>query len=344
MAFTSAAGYSNLPNGNFSAVIYSKNVQKQFRKSAVAQDISNTDYFGEISAYGDSVKIIKEPEITVSTYARGTALTSQDLEDSDFTLIIDRANSFQFRIDDIEEAHSHVNFMDLASDRAAYRLADKFDQDILGYASGYELSSGVWVARTAAVGTKAESTADSDELLGTHKLDRANFGGAAGDSIAMGVSGTYDATPLQILNRMNRILDQKNVDKEGRWVVVDPVFMERMMDENSKFMDRDYQDGEQLSNGKLSSGKIRGFRVYESNNLPTLGTGPDTVDSNGSADNFGIIMAGHDSALATAEQINKTESFRDPTSFGDIVRGLHLYGRKILRPEGLIRAAYNVAN
>ena len=247
-------------------------------------------------------------------------------------------------MDDIEEAHSHVNFMDMATDRAAYRLADKFDQDILGYAAGYELVSGVWTARTTAVGTKAESTADSDELLAAHKLDRAAFGGAAGDSIAMGVSGTYDATPLQILNRMNRLLDQQNVDKDNRWVVVDPVFMERMMDENSKFMDRDYQDGEQLSNGKLSAGKVRGFRIYESNNLPTLGTGPDTIDSNGSTANFGIILAGHDSAVATAEQINKTESFRDPDSFGDIVRGLHLYGRKILRPQGLIRAAYNVAN
>ena len=301
-------------------------------------------YFGEIRAYGDSVKIIKEPEINVSPYARGTVLTSQDLEDSDFTLIVDRANSFQFRIDDIEEAHSHVNFMDMATDRAAYRLADKFDQDILGYASGYEYSSGTWTARTTAVGTAAESTAGSDELLAAHKLDRAMWGGASGDSIAMGVSGTYDATPLQILNRMSRLLDQQNVDTEGRWAVIDPVFMERLSDENSKFMDRDYQDGEQLSNSRIAAGKVRGFRLYLSNNLPVLGTGPDTVDSNGSNANFGIIMAGHDSALATAEQINKTESFRDPDSFGDIVRGLHMYGRKILRPQGLVRAAYNVAN
>jgi hypothetical protein len=301
-------------------------------------------YFGEIKAYGDTVKIIKEPEINVSAYARGTVLTSQDLEDSDFTLIVDRANSFQFRIDDIEEAHSHVNFMDMATDRAAYRLADKFDQDILGYASGYELSSGTWAARTTAVGTAAESTADSDELLSAHKLDRAMFGGASGDSIAMGVSGTYDATPLQILNRMGRLLDQQNVDKDNRWVVIDPVFMERLSDENSKFMDRDYQDGEQLSNSRISAGKVRGFRLYLSNNLPTLGTGADTIDANGSTANFGVILAGHDSALATAEQINKTESFRDPDSFGDIVRGLHMYGRKILRPQGLVRAAYNVAN
>jgi hypothetical protein len=50
MAFTTAGGYGNLPNGNFSSVIYSKKVQLAFRKSTVVGDITNSDYFGEISA------------------------------------------------------------------------------------------------------------------------------------------------------------------------------------------------------------------------------------------------------------------------------------------------------
>ena len=72
MAFSSAGGYTNLPNGNFSPVIYSQKVQKTFRKSSIVEDVTNTDYFGEIANYGDSVRIIKEPEITVSAYNRGT--------------------------------------------------------------------------------------------------------------------------------------------------------------------------------------------------------------------------------------------------------------------------------
>jgi len=59
--------------------------------------------------------------------------------------------------------------------------------------------------------------------------------------------------------------------------------------------------------------------------------------------NYGVIVAGHDSAVATAEQINKTETYRDPDSFADICRGMHLYGRKILRPEALVTAKYNLA-
>ena len=82
MAFTSAAGYGNLPNGNFSPVIYSKQVQLAFRKAAVCEAITNSDYFGEIAAMGDSVKIIKEPEITVTSYERGTAVAAQNLADA----------------------------------------------------------------------------------------------------------------------------------------------------------------------------------------------------------------------------------------------------------------------
>ena len=92
MAFTTAAGYGNLPNGNFSPIIYSKQVQLAFRKASIVEAITNNDYFGEIAQMGDSVKIIKEPEITVKEYARGTTITPQDLDDEDFNLVIDKAN------------------------------------------------------------------------------------------------------------------------------------------------------------------------------------------------------------------------------------------------------------
>jgi hypothetical protein len=345
MSFQSAAGYGNLPNGVFSPTIYSKKVQKQFRRTSVAEAVTNNDYFGEIKNFGDSVKIIKEPEITVQAYARGTQLTPQEIEDSDFYLIVDRANSFIFRIDDIEKQQSHVNWMELASDRAAYNMSMVYDRDILGYMSGYEYneSTGLWAARTTAVGSKSEASADSDELLGIHKVARGSFGGADTDSIAIGVAGTYDATPLQLLNRFNRLLDVQNVPKEGRYVVIDPIFEEKLMDENSKFINNDYNPGaDQLTNGKLIEGKIRGFKVYSSNNLPSVGTGPGTVDTNGSSTNYGVILAGWEGAVATAQQLEKTEHYRDPNSFGDIVRGMHLYGRKILKPQGLLRAWWNV--
>lgn len=351
MAFQSAPGYTNLPNGVFSPTLYSKKVQKQFRRTAVAEKITNSDYFGEIKNFGDSVKIIKEPEITIQAYARGTQLTPQDLEDSDFYLIVDRANSFIFRIDDIEKQQSHVNWMDLASDRAAYDMSMVYDRDILGYLSGFQYDevAKTWSARNTAVGSKAEASADPDELLGIHKMNRQSYGisgGSASDSLAIGVAGTYDATPLQLVNRFNRLLDEQNVPKDGRYIVIDPIFAEKLMDENSKFINNDYMEsqnaGGQLTNGKLVQSKIRGFEVYMSNNLPRIGNGPGVVATTGSSTNYGIVLAGHSGAAATAQQLEKTESYRDPYSFGDIVRGMHLYGRKILKPQSLLRAAYNV--
>ncbi len=357
MAFTSAGGHGNLPNGNFSSVIYSKKVQLAFRKSTVCGDITNSDYFGEISAQGDTVKIIKEPEISVSSYARGTQISAQDLDDEDFSLVVDKANYFAFKIDDIEEAHSHVNFMDLATNRAAYRLADQHDQEVLGYLSGFKQSALHADADTVndqVNGTKAVTTAGSDELLTSMKLRKDSFGNistaSAGDHsipVAARLPGATSlpnatASPAMVVARMARLLDQQQVDKQGRWLVVDPVFMEIMADEDSRLLNADYGESGALRNG-LVLNNLHGFRVYSSSNLPSVGTGSGTTGSANQNTNYGVIVAGHDSAVATAEQINKTETYRDPDSFADIVRGMHLYGRKILRPEAIVTAKYNAA-
>tara|TARA_B110000908_G_scaffold15266_1_gene17412 strand:+ start:688 stop:1761 length:1074 start_codon:yes stop_codon:yes gene_type:complete len=357
MAFTSAAGHGNLPNGNFSSVIYSKKVQLAFRKKSITNDITNSDYFGEIAAQGDTVKIIKEPEISVSSYARGTQITAQDLDDEDFSLVVDKANYFAFKIDDIEEAHSHVNFMDLATNRAAYRLADQLDQECLGYLSGYKQSALHTAGDTVndqVNGTVAVSTAGTDELLTSMKLIKSSFGNitttsAADHSIpvaarlpgATALPIAY-ASPVMLINRMGRLLDQQNVDKDGRWIVIDPVMLEVLMDEDSRFLNADFGASGGLRNG-LVMDKWNGFRVYVSNNLPQVGGGSSTTGTANQNTDYGVIVGGHDSAVATAEQINKTETYRDPDSFADIVRGMHLYGRKILRPEALVTAKYNLA-
>ena len=357
MAFASASGYTNLPNGNFSSVIYSKKVQLAFRKKSICNDITNSDYFGEIASQGDTVKIIKEPEVSVSEYKRGTTIAAQDLADADFSLTVDKANYFAFKIDDIEEAHSHVNFMDLATNRAAFRLADQLDQEVLGYLSGYKQSALHGAADTVnniVNGTKADASAGSDELLAAMKLKKSDFGNittasAADHSIPVAARlpgatalPTAYASPVMLINRMGRLLDQNNVDKEGRWIVIDPVMLEVLMDEDSRFLNADFGEGSALRNG-LVMNKWNGFRVYVSNNLPSVGTGPATSGTANQNTNYGAIVAGHDSAVATAEQINKTETYRDPDSFADIVRGMHLYGRKILRPEALVTAKYNLA-
>ena len=247
--------------------------------------------------------------------------------------------------------------MQLAVDRAAYRLADQYDQEVLGYLAGYKQSA--LHANAAAVndqvnGTKADSAAGSDELLAGHKLKKGDFGNittsSAGDHaipLAARLPGatalpTATASPAMVVARMARILDQKQVDKDGRWIVVDPVFMEILRDEDSRFMNADFGDSGGLRNG-LVLNNFHGFRVYQSSNLPSVGTGAGTTGTANQNTNYGVICAGHSSAVATAEQLNKVETYRDPDSFSDVCRGMHLYGRKILRPEALVSAKYNLA-
>jgi hypothetical protein len=356
MAFGKASGYTNLNSGNFSPVIYSKQVQLAFRKASVCDAITNNDYFGEIANMGDTVKIIKEPEISVSAYLRGTTITQQDLTDNDFSLVVDKANYFAFKVDDIEEAHSHVNFQTLASDRAAFRLADQHDQEVLGYLSGYKqtaLHANAGAVNDQVNGTKADSAAGSDELLAANKLIKSSFGNitttsAADHSIPVAARlpgatalPTAYVSPAMLVARMARLLDAQNVPTQGRWIVVDPVMMEVLRDEDSRLLNADF-GGAGLQNGMVLN-NFHGFRVHVSNNLPSVGTGASTTGTANQNTNYGVIVAGHDSSVATAEQINKTETYRDPDSFADIVRGMHLYGRKILRPEGLVTAKYNLA-
>ena len=207
-AVPSAAGYGNLPKGNFSSVIYSKKVQLGLRKSTIVGDTTNTDYFGELSQ-GTTVRIIKEPEISVTEYKLGTQISAQDFDDENFSLVIDKANYFAFKIDDIEEAHSHVNFIQL-------------------------------------------ETAGSDELLSSMKLKKGDFGnittGSAGDhsiSVAARLPGatalpTETVSPAMLVARMARLMDQQQVDQEGCYLIIDPIMLEIMRDEGSRFLNASF--------------------------------------------------------------------------------------------------------
>jgi hypothetical protein len=247
--------------------------------------------------------------------------------------------------------------MDLATNRAAFRLADQHDQEVLGYLSGYKqtaLHANAGAVNDQVNGTKADTAAGSDELLAANKLKKGDFGNITTTSaadhaipVAARLPGatalpTAYVSPTMLIARMGRLLDVQNVDKDGRYVVIDPVMMEILMDEDSRFLNSDFGDAGALRNG-LVLPNWNGFRVYVSNNLPAIGTGASTTGTANQNTNYGVIVAGHDSAVATAEQINKTETYRDPDSFADIVRGMHLYGRKILRPEALVTAKYNLA-
>jgi hypothetical protein len=305
-----ANSVSGQANSFFLPSIYSKKVLNFFRKSSVVEAITNTDYAGEISAYGDSVKIIKEPVISVSDYTRGQDTTPTKLTDQELTLVVDSAKAFKFIVDDIETKMSHVNFKEVASSSAAYALKDSFDAAVIANMfSGLSASSPDHVLG-----------ADSATALGANIYDGAG-------SVDIGQDSETD--PLNLMARMARLLDEQNVPEEGRWFVAGPDFYEQLGQSTSKLLSVDFNAGQgSIRNGLVSSGKLRGFDMYKSNNIEAT--------SNAT----GKVLAGHMSSTATAQTIISTEVLRDPSSFGDIVRGLHVYGSKVLRPEAIVGAFY----
>lgn len=305
---TAIAGQTN---AFFLPEVYSKKVQNFFRKASVVEAITNTDYAGEINAYGDTVNIIKEPTITTYDYTRGSDTTQTLLTDQELTMVVDQARAFKFIVDDIEKRMSHVNWKEVASGSAAYALKDQMDSNVLTY-----ISANASAASPDMVIGADDATADDLPNLGA--LESVHLGYA---------TGTTD--PIDLLSRMARLLDEQNVPEENRWFVATPEFYEILSESNSKLLSVDYNAGSgSIRNGLVSSGTLRGFKMYKSNNVPA-GT------------NSNIALAGHISAVATAGTMLNVETLRDPTSFGDIVRGLHVYGRKVLRSEALVKAFWN---
>ena len=290
--------------------IFSKKIQNFFRKSSVIEAITNTDYAGEISAFGDTVKIIKEPSVTVAAYTRAASTTKQYLGDQEVTLVIDKANSFKFIIDDIEERMSHVNWASVGASSAAYTLKDTMDSEVIA-----AMFSGV-------------SSSSPDHVIGADSAT-ANAGlSIANDAIDVGF-GTGEITPLAVMARFSRLLDEANVPEEGRWFLASPQWYEELANESSKLMTSDYNQGDGgVRNGLVASGMVRGFKLYKSNNIAAV--------SNATAK----IICGHISSTATAQSILNIETLRDHDTFGDIVRGLHVYGRQVLRDNALAAAFY----
>ena len=311
MAFPSASGYTNLPSGNFTPEIFSQKVLKFFRRASVVEDITNTDYAGEIENYGDTVRIIKEPTITVSSYSRGATVSPQDLADDQITMVVDQANAFAFKIDDIEERQSHVNFEALATSSGAYSLKRKYDATVLD-------------AMATNAGINGESGATVQQVSGIGTL-------------ASPVSISTGDLAVNLMLKMARALDDQSVPEENRFFVAPPAFYEVLFSAGSKFAEVQVT-GDQTSplrNGLVMQGMIAGMKCYKTTALNDSGTDIVTLTGLGSGEN--AIIAGHMSSTATASHIAKTEVGRDTGTFSDIVRGLHVFGSKVLRPESLVR-------
>ena len=135
------------------------------------------------------------------------------------------------------------------------------------------------------------------------------------------VSVTTAALAYTQIRKLKVALDKANVPMEGRYVIVPPWY-EGLLLEDDRFVRVDASGtSEGLRNGQI--GRALGFNVLASNNAPLV-TGDDYA-----------VMAGHPSAISFAEQIASIETYRPESAFADAVKGLHVYGAKLVRPEAI---------
>lgn len=273
----------------FIPAIWSASLLVNLRKRAVYGDpsVTNTDYEGEITQFGDRVKINNIGAVTVFTYTRNVDMpVPETLTDAQQELIIDQAKGFNFQIDDLDARQQKPKLMNAATAEAAYALADAADIFLAGF------------------------YANSTSNLGTHAAPLAPL--------------ATPAAAYELLVDANVALDELNIPSEGRTAVVPPWFV-GLIEKDNRFVNSGSAESTQiLRNGFV--GDANGCAVVKSNNVPAPTNGVNLVTK---------IQVCTSQARSFAQQVLKTEGYTPERRFGDALKGLHVYGGKIVRPQAM---------
>lgn len=299
MAYPLAAGMPNY-SGTFIPTIWAGKLLEKFYDASVVPQISNTDYEGLISAQGDTVNIRTVPNVTIRNYSAGQPLQVERPDSPMVTLNIDQGRYFNLVLDDVMEIQSDINLMNTWSSDASEQL---------------KINTDTYVLANVAVDVAAVNKgATAGRLSANLNL------GATGAAVQLTKANIIDK-----LLEMGQVLDEQNVPETGRWVVM-PAWAIRLL-KSSDIKDASLTgDGASpLRNGRV--GMIDRFTLYSSNLLPRY------VDTNNPFD----IIAGHKVGLTFATQITKTETLRSESTFGTLMRGLQVFGMKVVKGDALVR-------
>lgn len=302
-------------SGAFIPQLWSGKLNVKFYAATVFGEIANTNYEGEIKALGDKITINNVPSIVINNYTVGMNLSAQVPAPNTIDLTIDTAKYFNFQVSDVLAYQSKPNLMATFSDDASKQMAIAVDRDVLAS----EFNSG----------SAANKGATAGAISGSYNL---------GTDLAPVTLSATNVIPL--ITSMSSVLDEQNVPDTDRWLVITPYFRQVLM---ASPLSQAYVTGDSqsiLRNGKI--GGIDRFTLYVSNQLPSALAGQDYAGgAEASAVKRTAILAGHKSAITFASQITKTEQIKNPSDFGELVRGLNVYGKQTIKPEGLVLAQVN---
>lgn len=296
-------GYS----GVFIPEIWSTKMIEKYYDGTVLSEISNTDYEGEISGQGDKVIIRTHPTLEIHDYEIGQNLINQRPIGGKIELLIDKGFYWSSIIDDIVQKQQDIDQMNDWATDASEQMKIKLDTRVLGSI----------VPDIAAL----NKGATAGRISGNINL------GTTGTPIALTKSNILDT-----ILYMGQVLDEQNAPETGRFILLPYWATTRLKLSDIKDASLTGDGQTPLRNGRV--GMIDRFTVFNSNLLPNY------VDG---SDNTFHMIAGTKAGLTFATQLTKTESLRAESTFGDIMRGLMVYGHKVVKPEALTAAYVKAA-
>jgi len=290
-------------SGNFIPEIWSGKLIQNFYDATVLAAISNTDYEGEIRQYGDTVNIRTTPEITISTYVKGQTLAVQSPEKAKLQLMIDKGEYFACIEDDVDKVQADIAMMDTWSKDASERMKIKIDTRVL-----------------------------TDLLPDIAAANKGNTAGRITANIDLGSTATPVALTksnvLDYIVDMGVVLDEANAPESDRFLIIPAKMAGFIKKSDLKDASITGDSTSVLRNGRI--GMIDRFMLYTSHNLSVT------------SGKFSII-AGHKMGFTFASQMTNMETIRSESTFGNIVRGLQVYGYKVVKPEALVQGVVTVA-
>jgi hypothetical protein len=308
-------------SGSFIPTLWSGKLNAKFYSNTMLSEVTNTTWEGELKNQGDTVRIRTAPTINISEYEVGNNL-SYEVPTPIFTdMQINKGLYFGVQVSDVLGYQSDMDLMNMFTEDAAKQLKIKMEDEVF-------FNSFV---------TEGPAAANEGATAGAI---------SAAYNLGTDVTPVDQSTPVNVLQailRMSSVLDEQNVPEDGRWLIMTPFDRHLLMQSN---IAQAYFTGDQASTirtGKI--GMLDRFTVYVSNLLPRGAAGKALVSgltdpaTGGTVSNAKVrrtMIAGTKDAVGFAMTVNKTEPLRNQTDFGDIVRGLAIYGRKTLKPEALV--------
>lgn len=298
MVYPVASGHPDY-SGLLIPQVWSPRILEKFYEFSVLESIANTNYEGEITAYGDKVIIRMRPDIIIRDYVKGQPLQTQRPDQPVTNLQIDRGHYWNILIEDVDAAQADIDYMEEWTEGAAEQLNERINEVVLGeiYTDSAPENSGATAGRKS----------------GYWDL------GATGSPRSITKANVVD-----VLGECAATLTEYKIPERDRWMVI-PAWMKQQVYASDSRSDL-IKGGDQDMLRKGHIGSIAGFDLYLSNQLTDVADGSDLATN---------VVFGHKSALTFASQLTNSDVLKTESAFGRLARGLSVYGFNVVKPDAM---------